>query len=96
MNFESIHNYYEPLVIEQVLQLAGDNPEFDDEEFLQDVACVALNALPARYVRHDVDMAFFLTSEERERIARDVGQAVHAAYDRVSHHRREKQERGFR
>ena len=33
---------------------------------LADVACVALNRLPARYVRHDVDMVFYLTEQERK------------------------------
>jgi hypothetical protein len=33
---------------------------------LADVACLALNRLPARYVRHDVDMMFYLTEQERQ------------------------------
>ena len=32
--------------------------------------------LPARYVRHDVDMAFFLTSAERAKITTMVGDAL--------------------
>jgi hypothetical protein len=33
---------------------------------LADVACMVLNLLPARYVRHYVEMMFYLTEQERE------------------------------
>lgn len=94
MNFESIHNYYEPLVIERIMETLVTREGIRDEDFLNDVACVALNALPARYVRHDVDMAFFLTSEERARIAADVEKAVADAVERVREHRRGQEDRG--
>jgi hypothetical protein len=42
-----------------------------------DVLCVALNNLPARYVRHDVDMMFYMTESER----RDNTQAIEMALD---------------
>lgn len=34
-----------------------------DSDYLSDVACVALNRLPARYIRHEVDMAFYMTQD---------------------------------
>ncbi len=34
-------------------------------DMVADMACVALNQLPARYVRHDVDLVFYLTEAER-------------------------------
>lgn len=75
MNFESIHNYYETLVTEYILNTLA-REEGVDQDFLEDVACLALNQLPARYVRHDVDMAFFLTTRERERMQSHIIEAV--------------------
>ncbi len=75
MNFESIHNYYETLVTEYIMNTLAKE-EGMDQDFLEDVACLALNQLPARYVRHDVDMAFFLTTRERERMQSHIIEAV--------------------
>ena len=65
--FEQVHNYYERLVFEEVARRAESNPDFT-VDMLCDVACVALNRLPARYVRHDVDLMFYLTEHERHAI----------------------------
>lgn len=59
-----IQNYYEHLVTEAVKQRRL--PERYDDEFLADLCCLVLTKLPARYFRHDVDMAYFLTSAERQ------------------------------
>jgi len=75
MNFESIHNYYETLVAEYLMNTLAKEEDVD-QDFLEDVACLALNQLPARYVRHDVDMAFFLTARERERMQKRIIEAV--------------------
>ncbi len=82
MNFESIHNYYETLVTEYILNTLAKE-EGVDQDFLEDVACLALNQLPARYVRHDVDMAFFLTARERERMQNHITEAVLDASSQV-------------
>lgn len=76
MPFSSIHNYYERLVFREILSI---NPAPTEENFLEDVACVALNHLPAKYVRHEVDMAFYMTLEERIKIDADIHQAVQNA-----------------
>jgi Late competence development protein ComFB len=75
-NFDQVHNYYERLVFEEVA-LRSQMPDFMDftSDMLADVACLALNRLPARYVRHDVDMMFYLTESER--------QAMHQAMEEV-------------
>jgi len=83
MHFDSIHNYYETLVVRELVGMYAHDIKNMDEDYLQDVACLALNMLPARYVRHDVDMAFFLTSDEREKIANMVTKAVTDAIDHV-------------
>jgi hypothetical protein len=66
-NFEQVHNYYERLVFEEVARRSQSFPQFTSD-MLADVACVALNRLPARYVRHDVDLMFYLTEQERRAI----------------------------
>jgi hypothetical protein len=76
MRFDSIHNYYETLVVRELIQTFVEDISKIDEDYLQDIACIALNMLPARYVRHDVDMAFYLTSEERVEMDKAVTEAV--------------------
>jgi len=88
MNFEAIHNYYEALVIEHIMDTIAKEPGID-QNFLEDVACLALNQLPARYVRHDVDMAFFLTTREREKMQTNIIEAVLNATERVRQSRHE-------
>lgn len=82
MNFETIHNYYEALVEARIMDTLAHEPELD-QDFLQDVACLALNQLPARYVRSDMDMALFLTTREREKMQRRVSEAVLQAAEQL-------------
>jgi hypothetical protein len=74
--FDSIHNHYERLVFDEVLRLADQRASAIDPQLLADIACVALNRLPPRYIRHDVDFAFYLTDAERADQARRVSYAV--------------------
>lgn len=76
MRFDSIHNYYETLVVRELIQTFVEDIRNIDEDYLQDIACIALNMLPSRYVRHDVDMAFFLTTDERAEMDSSVKNAV--------------------
>ncbi len=78
--YGSVHNYYEKLVFQQIMR-ANDRAK-TDHNFLADVACVALNRLPPRYVRHDVDMTFFLSPTELDEITDKV---VFAVNDAVSY-----------
>lgn len=91
MNFESIHNYYEALVIEHIMNTVANEPDVD-QNFLEDIACLALNQLPARYVRHDVDMAFFLTTREREKMQTSITEAVLHATEQVRQSRHNESE----
>lgn len=86
MTFEAISNYYEKPVYDRILATLGPI-HGDDLDYLADVACVALNNLPARYIRHQVDMAFYMSSEERENMAKDIKKAVEDAIDFVRDHR---------
>jgi hypothetical protein len=86
MSFETIHNFYEPLVFRYVADhLAQDQP---DADYLADVACVALNHLPPRYIRHDVDMAFYLSPEERAEIDSKIAEAIRSAVAYIARHRK--------
>ncbi len=87
---DSIHNYYEHMVIDQVLR--SNERASVDADFLADVSCVALNRLPPRYVRHDVDMSFFLTPDEIEDMINKVVHAVNDAVNYVESRERENAE----
>lgn len=78
---DSIHNYYEVQVLEAIAQ--SHERALTDADFLADVACVALNHLPPRYIRHDVDMSFFLSPQEQEEIQAKVHTAVKNAIEYV-------------
>lgn len=73
----SVHNYYEHLVIAALRERqVRQQLEVDT---LADIMCVALNHLPPRYIRHDVDMSFYLSPAELYEIERKVAEAVDAA-----------------
>ena len=44
------------------------------------MACVALNRLPPRYIRHKVDMDFYMSADERRRREAAVKAAVEFAF----------------
>ena len=79
MSFETIRNYYEHLVIQRIVETLGEQLPAPDSEYLADVACVALNHLPPRYMRHEVDMAFYVSPQERAEIVIKVNAAVELA-----------------
>ncbi len=83
-----LHNYYERLVVQEVHD-QSERVQRGDRDFLADVACVALNRLPPRYIRHDVDMTFFMSPQDMVEIERKVSQAVTDALSYV-----ESRERG--
>lgn len=79
---DTVHNYYERLVLDEIAQ-ASDRAR-EDRDFFADVACVALNRLPPRYIRFDVDMTFFLSPVELQEILDKVQLAVSSAIDYVN------------
>lgn len=82
LDLTSIQNHHERPVFDAVIAQHGKYPSLN-ADMLPDVVCVALNRLPARYIRHAVDMAFYLT--ERERVENDqaIADAVEYAFDFV-------------
>jgi hypothetical protein len=81
-DFTSLHNYYERLVVDQVTDLAVNYPLLDEDQH-PDVACVALNRLPPRYIRHQVDLAFHMTEKERQDSEQLIKDAVRYAFEFV-------------
>jgi competence protein ComFB len=73
-------NYYEQVVSDEIrrqLAVRVNEPEMD---FMADVACVALNRLPPKYYRYEVDMAFYMSPNElyevKERVTNVVSEAI--------------------
>lgn len=81
---DDIHNYYERLVSQHFATLKIDSKY--DEDFMADLTCVVLNQLPARYIRHEVDMAFYLPASERFEMEKNVKEAIQKALDFMKVH----------
>ncbi len=79
---DSIHNYYEGMVFETLQKKLPQR--YGGNDYTADIACVALNNLPPRYIRHDVDMAFYLSPNERQEMLDKVEHAVDNAIDFVA------------
>jgi len=88
--FDDLFNFYEDYVFaaisNQLVDEHGENPDF-----LADVACVALNKLPSKYIRHHVDMTFYMTPEEYQYMESSVSKAVTEAIEIVKSHKRVEQ-----
>ena len=81
VDFTSVTNHNERAVFEMVSRFAERHPGLsDDAELLADVACVALNRLPPRYIRHQVDFVFYLSDRERQDNERALLEAVEYAF----------------
>ena len=52
-------------------------------DMLADVACLSLSRLPARYVRHDVDIMFYLTEQERQAIEHSLDEVLKFSFNFV-------------
>jgi len=76
MDFTSIHNFYEHLVIDYLQAEIIPHHTDQSTDFFLDVACYALTKLPSRYMRHEIDMAFYLESDERAQMMDEVKKAV--------------------
>ncbi len=83
-DFSSIHNHQERAVFQAVEAQSTQFPAVaDDPELLADVACIALNRLPPRYIRHAIDYSFYLPDQERQRDAKLLEEAVRYAFGYV-------------
>ncbi|EGM78949.1 Late competence development protein ComFB [Rheinheimera sp. A13L] len=71
---DDIHNYYEKLLLDHLVELRLDDEH--DTEYLADLCCIVLNLLPPKYIRYEVDMAFYLPQTERFEMIMKVREAV--------------------
>ncbi|MBU3022268.1 late competence development ComFB family protein [Aestuariibacter sp. A3R04] len=74
---DDIHNYYEHLVLERIEKLGLNKSKSPD--YLADLCCLSLNQVPPRYIRYEVDMAFYLPQSERQQMEMNVEHAVDKA-----------------
>lgn len=81
-DFQSLRNYHEHQVVHTVIGMAGQYPLIKEDQ-LPDVACVALNRLPPRYIRHQVDLAFHMTEKERAESEQLLLESVKYAFEFV-------------
>jgi hypothetical protein len=83
-DFSSIRNHHEQAVFRAVAEALPRYPGVgNDPDLLADVACVALNRLQPRYIRHEVDYAFYLTERERADQERLIAESVDFAFEFV-------------
>ncbi len=82
---DDIHNYYEKLVSQHFEELKIE--QNNDADFVSDLVCVVLNQLPTRYIRHEVDMAFYLPASERFEMEKNVKNATDKALDFMKLHK---------
>lgn len=74
---DDIHNYYEHLILERIESLGINKTK--DTNYIADLCCLALNQVPPRYIRYEVDMAFYLPQNERQQMEMNVVNAVSKA-----------------
>jgi hypothetical protein len=81
LDFSPIRNHHEQAVYRAVIEIAPHFPGLNHRpELLVDVACVALNRLPPRYIRHEADFAFFVSDRERADTELAISEAVEYAF----------------
>ena len=79
VNQFGVANVYEKLVFDHLQKVGAElSPQAQ-----ADAACIALNKLPTKYVRHAVDWLFFISPAEMERVNRAVDMAVTNAIAKV-------------
>lgn len=88
-----IHNFYEQLVTEQLMQMAKHVEALTHREYLEDVACLTLNALPARYVRSLVDLHSHASYEDKQALDKQVADAINKALVKVKRRAEAERER---
>ncbi|MFT5676106.1 MAG: hypothetical protein ACI808_002043 [Paraglaciecola sp.] len=74
---DDIHNYYEHLVLEKIDILGLSKSKSND--YIADLSCLALNQMSPRYIRHEVDMSFYLPQSEKQQMEMNVQDAIEKA-----------------
>lgn len=84
-----IRNYYEQMVAEEILRQFKNKERNKEGGLMADIACVALNRLPPRYIRYEVDMAFYMPPDELVSMKDNIVKTVTEAIEFVDQHTRE-------
>jgi hypothetical protein len=71
---DDIHNYYEHLILDRIEFLGFYQSKTSD--YIADLCCLALNQVPPRYIRYEVDMSFYLPLSERQQMEMNAENAV--------------------
>jgi len=79
---DTVHNYYERLVFNEIKEHYAERVE-EDNDIMADMACVALNRISPRYIRYDIDMSFYMSTDEHLDVEKRVKKAVKKAYKKV-------------
>ncbi len=83
-DFSTVENHHEEAVFDLVRTIAPEYPGLQHIPALcADVACIALNKLPPRYIRHAIDLAFYLTDTQRADTATALDAAVRSAFELI-------------
>ncbi len=83
-----ISNYYEQVISEEIRRQLANRTNEPVMDFMADVACVALNRLPPKYYRYEVDIAFYMSPSELFEVKERVTKVVSEAIALVEHHTR--------
>ena len=81
--YGAVHNHHEQAVFDAVNAGALAYPDLANKNLLTDVACVALNRIAPKYIRHDVDFSFYLNNTDRSDNERLIAEAVIFAFEFV-------------
>ncbi|MGB3727004.1 MAG: late competence development ComFB family protein [Glaciecola sp.] len=81
---DDIHNYYEHLVLEKIASLGINETKSND--YIADLTCLVLNQLTPRYIRYEVDMAFYLPASERQQMEMNVINAIDLSVNYLNDH----------
>lgn len=73
MSLDTVRNFYEQRIFEHIKTRFKKEK---DQEYLADLACVALNHLPPKYYRHQVDMLFYMSPIEHKEMDEKVTKAL--------------------
>ena len=84
---DDIHNYYEHLVLEKIDTLGLSKSK--SEDYIADLSCLALNQIPPRYIRHEVDMSFYLPQNEKQQMEMNVLDAIEKALNFLDQHKKQ-------
>lgn len=83
---DDIHNYYEQLILERIEKLGLQLDK--SEDYIADLCCLALNQVPPRYIRYEVDMAFYMPQNERQEMEMNAANAIDKAIKFLDEHNR--------